>query len=280
MDNIILPECKLTTEEENLLKPVHLNATRRHSWCDSGQSNSDNATEARSGTSSARTVDSLTDELVSNIMGAVKKMNSEKMLPTHSASAISDTQEEHARREDAKHVEAKLSAVELLCLRLASLQFAALKTLNVLLTSSMFTELVLVADNYRNDYQQNDEESSRLQETVKSIMHNLVDMSIKQCKLKNIVNSAEFERAQSVLHFIYRKRQNQDDFELPSAVHSSVSLETGESLNKRLPRGVFRKVPSVAAHTSATNSNVTASGRSMRILKPPSSLSSLFSLCK
>lgn len=258
MGEIILPDCKLTAEEENLLKPPQSREARRHSWCDAWNSNESTEPQPQSSATSMRTVESLTNEMVSNIMGAVKKLSTEKMMPTHSSSMISDIKEETTRRQDIKRIQTKLFATELLCLRLGSLQFAALKSLNILLTSSMFSELLFVAKNVRSDYQERNEQCGGLQETMKFIVHNLVEVSTKQCKLKNVVNASEFERAHSVLHFSYIKYKDQDHVEVLNVVPSTVSLETGESSNKQLSRRMLRRPPVPVAQSSASSSNSTS----------------------
>lgn len=147
-----------------------------------------------------KTMESLTNEMVSSIMGEVKRLSTEKIVASQSESAIKETKEIREKHElstlETKILRKKLLTVEGECLQLAFLQFAALKVLGVFLISTPLTQLLLA-----NDKKLKTEDI----DCIREVMHAVVDKSIAQCKLKKIISIAELERAETVLHLSYIK---------------------------------------------------------------------------
>ncbi|KRT81776.1 Regulator of chromosome condensation repeat containing protein, partial [Oryctes borbonicus] len=215
MQEIEFPEYKLTSAEQQLLKSDNHIIKRRHSsfanetWRSSSDSQIDShSSENRPG--QARTMESLTNEIVSNIIGEAKRLSTEKIVQTQSELTIKEVEDSmgsEANKIEVKILQTKLLNVEIQCLKLAFLQFASLKTLCSLLTSSKYSEIFLVSSNFQPT---SDGLNDELYESIKDIMGYLVDNSTKQCKLKNIVSVAELERAQTVLHSNYLKCRSEE----------------------------------------------------------------------
>ncbi|XP_018567016.1 probable E3 ubiquitin-protein ligase HERC1 [Anoplophora glabripennis] len=155
-----------------------------------------------------KTVESLTNEMVSSIMGEVKRLSTEKIVASQSESTIKETNELHNKQEvitsETKMLRKKLLDLEGECLQLAFLQFAALKVLGIFLISSPLTESLLI---------NNKESKTEDIDCIREIMHSIVDKSIDQCKLRKIVSISEMERAQTVLHLSYIKSRTSESTE-------------------------------------------------------------------
>ncbi|KAJ8960520.1 hypothetical protein NQ318_013805 [Aromia moschata] len=198
------PTYELTDDEEMLLnlRP----RSRKTSW-NNGENlrcNSDSQLHNQNA-ERPRTMESLTNEMVSNIMGAVKRISTEKLASSQSESTIKETSDSHgkcdARKLEAKLLEKKLLDLEGECLQVAFLQFAALKVLGIFLTSSAFTEL----------FQATGEARAADADCMREIMRSLVEKSVEQCKLKSVVGAAELERAQTVLHASYARYTSHEE---------------------------------------------------------------------
>ncbi|KAK9884642.1 hypothetical protein WA026_007479 [Henosepilachna vigintioctopunctata] len=148
-----------------------------------------------------RTMESLTNEMVSRIMGEVKRLSTEKIIGSQSDSTLKEISEldgtSNNNNLQLKLLEKKLLEMEGTCLKLGFLQFSALKALGVLLTSSSYSEIFLLNNS-------SDEKMVNLSE-IKDIMQFLAEKSVQQCKLKNIISIADLERIQTILHFSYTK---------------------------------------------------------------------------
>lgn len=213
VQEIDFPECKLTATEQQLLKSESHISKRRHSsytsetWRSSSDSQVGTHTENRPG---VRTMESLTNEIVSSIMGEAKRLSTEKIVQTQSESTMKEADDcinAQDNKLEIRILQTKLLNIEIQCLKLAFVQFASLKTLCSLLTSSKYSEIFLVSSNYKpSSSDLNDE----LYECIKNIMSFLVDNSARQCKLKHIVSVAELERAQTVFHSNYLKCRSEE----------------------------------------------------------------------
>ncbi|KAG5885881.1 hypothetical protein JTB14_019144 [Gonioctena quinquepunctata] len=198
-NEICMPSYDLTDEEQMLLNPDSARP-QKFPPADNLRCSSDSQLHNQGATERPKTMESLTNQMVSSIMGEVTRMSTEKITGSHSESTIKEGNDGQARN-NIDSVETKLLEKRLLnhegeCLKLAFLQFAALKALGVFITSFSFTELFLVDNKGRPE----DADLTR------EIMLALVDKSIDQCKLSNcIIKVSEIERAQSVLHFSYVK---------------------------------------------------------------------------
>ncbi|CAH1119370.1 unnamed protein product, partial [Phaedon cochleariae] len=249
-----LPSYELTDDEQVLLNPCPSKVQK----VDHFRCNSDSQIHTQNMTERPRTIDSLTNEMVSTIMGEVKRMNSEKISGSQSESTIKDGGVEEVERSESDHAEAKLLEKRLLdlegeCLKSAFLQFAALKVLGLFVTSNSFAELFVM----RDDVEAEDVDWFR------EIMRALVDKSIDQCKLNNITSVSEMERAQTVLHLGHIKCRSEEANSQPS---SSEHLP---------PPGVDgHPSNSFSAAGSSSNESCEASRRDM-LLRPPRASSSV-----
>lgn len=147
-DEITFPQCELSHREMQSLN-MNLkqnNLKRRHSL-----NSKTSITESSENTfdmdfpklMSARTVESLTNAMVSNIIGEVTRRESvEKNL-------IDQERETEGVEQDlqiARTAQQKLIKCENLCIKLSWLQLAALKSLAVLLGCNKFLELLLLTE--------------------------------------------------------------------------------------------------------------------------------------
>ncbi|KAJ8965419.1 hypothetical protein NQ314_004172 [Rhamnusium bicolor] len=259
------PTYELSDDEEMLLNP-HLTRSRKCSWnnSDNLRCNSDSQIHNQNATTERpRTMESLTNDMVTSIMGEVKRISTEKIAGSQSESTIKETNEGQSANE-ASHLETKILEGKLLdlegeCLQLAFLQFAALKVLGIFLTSTSFTELFLM----------NNKAKTEDVDCMREIMHSLVDKSVDQCKLKNIVSVAELERAQSVLHLSYTKCRSFED----NGCNTPIDRVPG---GENYPSNNFSSITLLneASGSSRTDfpSRPTTAKPSCSVPRPPSSL--------
>lgn len=215
-NEISFPIFELTDEEKVLL----YDANKRSSY--SGISSSDSHIQSQKISELPRSVETLTNEMVSNIMGEVRRISTEKFTGCHSDSIVNCVTESQ-RKSEAKYLETKLLEKKMLnlevdYLKLASLQFTALKVMGLIITSPLFKEQYFL-----NEIRRPDET-----EAIKKIMQAIVSKSIEQCKLRNIVTISEIERAQSIFHLSYTKSLFQKE-KFP--IYSKESLENCTSNN-------------------------------------------------
>lgn len=170
---------------------------------------------------SPRTIDSLSDEIVTTILVEGKRISVEKIVGTQSETTLLESNKFGYKLENnkLKQLKKKLLNLEGNFLKIAFLQFAALKTLGIFLTSNLLTELLL-AETTSHD-------------TLKKIMLALVDKSINKCKLHSIVTFAEFERAESIMHLNFVKAAIYE--RLTRSMASSEDSEAGQLDEARKP---------------------------------------------
>ncbi|KAK5649906.1 hypothetical protein RI129_000935 [Pyrocoelia pectoralis] len=254
IDEIKLPTIQLTPAEENLLKPENLHMEHFESWRDDWQPNSD--PQVPSNNNVVKTVESITNDIVSKIMCEVKKVSAER-ITTQKATTVNTTYEDAQKQaflQDAKQLKIKLLNIEGMCLRMSILQFSSLKVLNVLLTSGKYLDALLAniqfnkGDSVTSDAK---DKNKDVCSSIKEIMCSLVNKGTSQCKLKNIAHTMEFERAESVLHYNYIKccPENENDHELLTQCDTSSMECFSSTSSKRL------NVPSNSACTSSGVSN-------------------------
>nr|CAH7744976.1 unnamed protein product [Callosobruchus chinensis] len=202
-NEISFPSYELSEEEERLLNPY--TSKGKKSFGEGLRCNSDSQLHNQN-SERPRTVESLSNEMVSNILGDVTRLSAERLTASHSESTIKegieDPVEESKKDLKTRLLECKLLHLEDECLKLAFLQFAALKVLGTLITTSSFTDLFTISSSNL---------SSDTGSDMSEIMRALVTMSISQCKLPNIVSTADLERAETVLHLSYTKCKSLDD---------------------------------------------------------------------
>lgn len=150
-----------------------------------------------------KTVESLSNEMVSNIMGEVIKMSSDNTI-NQDVEVNEPDEEQRNQRELKIQLMLKLLNIENDSLRLAFIQCAALKTLQLLLTTNEFSQHFLIPCVFDKD------EDVEKTDAIKWIMLHVVNKSIQQCKSKSIVSVAEIERAESILQLNYVKCKSEE----------------------------------------------------------------------
>ncbi|XP_045467504.1 probable E3 ubiquitin-protein ligase HERC1 isoform X2 [Harmonia axyridis] len=250
-DEIKFPNHNLTEDEEYLLnneasktkKPqrkTNLTSPESLRSCSDSQISHQSNVDAQHAT--PRTMEALTNDMVSRIMGEVTRISTEKILGSQSDSTLKEMNENDngpgGNSFQLKLLEKKLSEMEGLCLKLTSLQFAALKALGVLLTSSTYSEIFLI--NYDTDKKQSETE-------IKHVIQFLAEKSVDKCKLKTILSLSEIERVEGILHLNYIKSR--------SVVNSNQSLgfEVSEVSNECEISNVDSSLQSDAGASSSRN---------------------------
>ncbi|KAF5282986.1 hypothetical protein FQA39_LY04857 [Lamprigera yunnana] len=235
MEELKLPTITLTPAEENLLKPENSNEKAANIKVDTWHSNSDSQVHNHSNDTKSylmKTVESITNEIMCNIMCEVKKVSTEKITSAQGTSAVNMTEDDldrEALRQDSKQLKLKLLNIEALCLRMSVLQFSAMKVLKVLLTSGKYLDAFLANNQINLNATNNldtEDIGENLYSAIKNIMSNLVNKSTLQCKLQNIIHMVEFERAQNVLHYNYLKSRIQNETDKESLIQKDSNCST------------------------------------------------------
>lgn len=260
-NEISFPSYELTENEELLLNPTESKSSTSSSGenlkCRSdSQLHNQNSTTER-----PTTVESLTNQMVSVIMGEVKRISTEKIKSSLSESTITDSSD-NLNKDVKKNIETKILERKLLdiedeSLKLAFLQFVALKVLGIFITSTSF------ADFFSTSAKTKPEDAVYMKE----IMHSIVDKSIDQCKLPNIIGVAELERAESILHLSYMKCRS---FEDRCISDNSADVES-------IPSNTFSN-PSLSAEAGCSSRNAPSAPVPLTnnlMVRPPSSLNLL-----
>ncbi|XP_076258464.1 putative E3 ubiquitin-protein ligase HERC1 isoform X2 [Rhynchophorus ferrugineus] len=204
-NEISFPVYELNEEEEDTLLAPDI---KKREWMPNETMHSNTDSQIGYKPQTPRTVETLTNEIVSNIMGEVKRINSEKITNSHSDLASRDQNGDASKKindnnEENDELQRKFAMMEDKYIKLTFLQFSALKALGSFIMTTQFTELFLI----------NDAKSPENRETISKIMHCIVDKSIDQCKLKNIISMADAERALNVLHMGYIKAKNEGELD-------------------------------------------------------------------
>lgn len=191
-NEITFPVFELTVEEKRLLNDRNKKSSSM-SLC------SESRLQPQKQSELPRSVETLTNEMVSDIMGVVRsKIKTETITESLSDSNVNFCNENQKKMAEkcfqAKLLEKKMLNLENEHLKLAFLQFGALKALGLFVTSPIF----------REQYFTNTKELG-VSHSVKTIMLAIISRSIDQCKLRNVISLAEIERAQTVLHLSYTK---------------------------------------------------------------------------
>uniref|UniRef100_A0A6P7FL74 HECT-type E3 ubiquitin transferase n=2 Tax=Diabrotica virgifera virgifera TaxID=50390 RepID=A0A6P7FL74_DIAVI len=227
-NEISMPVFDLTEDEQLLLYP---NRAQKHPVPEQLRCSSDSQIHNQNPNDRPRTMESLTNEIVSSIMGEVKRLSTEKVAGSQSESKIVDGGDaktiDDSEALQTSLLEKRLLDLEEETLKLTFLQFAALKVLGIFITSSSFTELFL-----SNATTQSDDI-----DCLRKIMNAVVEKSIDQCKLGHIIMTADVERAQSLLHMSFIKsRTSEETKNIPQNVgdleNSAISLPVTNPLNE------------------------------------------------
>ncbi|XP_050295909.1 probable E3 ubiquitin-protein ligase HERC1 isoform X2 [Anthonomus grandis grandis] len=252
-------------EEEMLLltrKKSNVGDTVQHSNSDSQLNNGRGARQ-----DSPRTVEHLTDELVSNIMNEVTRIASSRsetvLRDEPNADAMKKILEVDVREdEEQSMLERKCAAVEEKFVKLAFIQFSALKTMAAFLMTSTFTELFLI----------NNQKSAEETDCIREIMYYIVEKSTEQCKLKNIISLADTERAMTVLHMNHLKNKGKCDPDNANTPMFESMLSPG---NESTNRGSESSVNQPGCSTSTQEMPTISRGlkrHRLRLMPPPSAL--------
>lgn len=209
-NEIKMPHYHLTAEEEKLLLP-EVRGGKDHKKTGMLYSSSDSQMCTSKKVVSAKTVETLSNEMVSNIMGEIKKMSTEKIVQNDPS--LSGSEEDQQKQEETKRqLVVKLLNVELECLQLAFLKCAALKTLNLLLTTNEYSQHFLFPSVFDKDStHENGTTNIDKTDVTKWIMSNVVNKAVQQYKHRNVTSIAEIERAESILHLNYIRCKSEED---------------------------------------------------------------------
>ncbi|KAL3277276.1 hypothetical protein HHI36_012626 [Cryptolaemus montrouzieri] len=257
-NEVKFPSCKLTEDEERLVNREYMKAKKSFrkdslSNSDSMRSSSDSQIPHQSNIefqNTPRTMESLTNEMVSRIMGEVKRLSTEKIIGSQSESTLKEMNDDGTSASNdlqLKLLEKKFLEWEGICLKLGFLQFAALKALGVLLTSSSYSELFLI--NNSNDKLSNSEE-------IKGIMQFLAEKSVEQCKLKNIVTVTDMERILTIFHLSFTKNRSLETNDKVTFESTDISNEADVS-NKLSSCHLLGEVAGCSRNNVSSNVNNT-----------------------
>lgn len=193
-NEISFPVFEFSDEEENIL-----NAESKSGNEEMMDSNSDSQVNVKPPQDKrvSRTVETLTNEIVTNILDEVTKITSSQSEQVSREDQNSDVVKNLNSNTETLVLQRKFASIEEKFMKLAFLQFSALKTLGCFIMTSQFTELFLV----------NDRKTPQETDCLREIMYSLVDKGIDQCKLKNIITVADAERAMSILHMNHVKNK-------------------------------------------------------------------------
>ncbi|XP_057655201.1 probable E3 ubiquitin-protein ligase HERC1 isoform X1 [Diorhabda carinulata] len=236
-NEISLPVFELTDDEQLLLHPQN---QQKQFTVDHMRCSSDSQLHTQNPNDRPRTMESLTNEMVSSIMGEVKRISTEKISISQSETKIVDGGDGKTL-DDSENLQTNLLEKRLLnleeeTLKLAFLQFVALKALGIFITSSSFTELFL----------SNAKAKAEDIECMGKIMHALVEKAIDQCKLGNIIMVADIERAQTILHMNYLKNRSFEEkkplpHNIPTVENSAISLSNSDTTSEGVNNNDSRK---------------------------------------
>lgn len=204
-NEIKMPQYYLNADEEKLLLPDNLFKDRKPPAFHNCSTECTTDPQICPKRVLAKTVESLSNEMVSNIMGEVIKMTSENTNNQSTEVDLNEPDEEKRKqREMKRQLMVKLLNIENQCLRLAFLQCTALKVLKLFLTTNEYSQHFLFPSVYEK------EETAEKCDVIKWIMSHVVSKSIQQLKLKNIISIAEIERSESILQLNYVKCKSEE----------------------------------------------------------------------
>lgn len=202
-DEISFPLYEFSDEDETILNAE----SKRSGNEEMVHSNSDSQVNVKPPQDKrvSRTVETLTNEIVTSILDEVTKIassQSETLLREQNSDVVKNLDS----NTETVELQRKYAAVEEKFMKLAFLQFSALKTLGCFVMTSQFTELFLV----------NDQKTPQETDCLREIMYSLVDKGIDQCKLENIITVADAERVMSILHMNHAKNKCEADESIKS----------------------------------------------------------------
>ncbi|XP_068081364.1 probable E3 ubiquitin-protein ligase HERC1 [Anabrus simplex] len=267
------PPCELTLAEMELVSSQPP-PQRRHS----------------STPSVARTVESLSNEMVSSIIGEVTRRGSVERLMETKPSEEEVTKDTIA----ARAANGKLLECEVVCLRLAFLQLAALKTLATLLSRGQYAELLLIphaslSSPVSKEEEPNEalkeeacmQEEQSLRRTLTRIMRYLVQRSVEPCRLRSLVSISELERVQTVLHSKYTKAKAEEGLHISETETKIRSLTSSREVCQTPQDNAQDGGGPRAPHNAVTTrpNSLSRIVRSISPLRPPRSLPLAMALC-
>ncbi|KAK7862054.1 hypothetical protein R5R35_011478 [Gryllus longicercus] len=294
---LTFPMCDLTMAELELVNPTPVPPPapqRRHS--------------TTSSITMTRTVESLTNEMVSSIIGEVTRRGSaDRLTGEHRTKDLED----EASTKDmtaARAANIKLLECEVVCLRLAFLQLAALKTLATLLSCGRYAELLLVPHTIptsplhkevQNDGQTEQQVPSEVEETknepamqeeqalrtaLQTLTKFLVQKSVEPCHLRNLVSIGELERVHTVLHSMYMKAKAEECFHISETETQIRSLTSSREIahapqENSQENGVPRAAHNAVSASPSSLSRIVRGIAPHPPVQPPSTLPLAVALC-
>lgn len=195
--NTSLPEFIFSPNEQKLLDWGYtIYKNRKYKYCDSEiLNNSQNNSFIKQLTH--RTVESLSNELVSNIIGEVKRLSFEKTSTSKLESVVTQQIGQIENEcEKFKELFLKLLKSEMKCHQIMAVQFAALKVLNIIFSNMQFLNKFIFC-------KETDEIDNSKFKKIEEIIQNFVNVATSPYKKKYVTSVCELERIQSVLHMNY-----------------------------------------------------------------------------
>uniref|UniRef100_T1HDJ6 Uncharacterized protein n=1 Tax=Rhodnius prolixus TaxID=13249 RepID=T1HDJ6_RHOPR len=228
------PETNLTPAEEELLSQSDSNDSKDSNSISTSVNNSETVS---SGSGCSRSVESLSNQMVTNIIGEVTRRGSGELTP-HTSEELEE------RRRFRWGVVGKLLECEDRTLKLSMVQLAAIKTLATLFSSSVYSDLLLDSAGGKNSPLYKDElteESNKeeqpfeldesLKDMLRYILRCFVERSIQHLDMPWLKNRHDLERVMTVIHSNYVKSKAEHQHRLPQLEARVKSLDRARRFN-------------------------------------------------
>ncbi|KAE8748468.1 hypothetical protein FOCC_FOCC004763 [Frankliniella occidentalis] len=291
---LVFPECETNSEELKIEEDIKIDKPQ----LDVSISDIPGQTATQPLKPTARSVETLTNQMVFNIIGEVTRRNSAELLEGLSSSqpTSQDTSVCTAPAE-VKIGEQKFLNCEAISLQVAFLQLAALKSLSAFLNSSQYLEMLLVPSSTSSCAEENfsmgedcckmKEElitELKLKEALRHILNGLVNKSVEVCHFRQLASVRDLERIQAIFHQAHMRSCANETFAITDVetkirsvvssrdssniTHSSNDPTSDDSL-LRSQRATHNSIQDPPPSTLASGSLVAHSPSSP--LSPPSS---------
>ncbi|KAF6207949.1 hypothetical protein GE061_016398 [Apolygus lucorum] len=207
-----LPECHLTPEEEEVIS----------------RSPSDPEEFTRKNQCFSKSVESLSNQMVTSIIGEVVRRGSIELTPQSSEDLDAQRKALDSNVAARWSVNGKLLECEDKTLRLCMINLAAMRTLATLLSCNKYSELLLdpttLPPPYLKEMKEEDEKSKKeddleseriLRETLRYVLRCFVERSVKRFSQAWLNNVKDLERVVSVMHYSFIKANSEHHHRVP-----------------------------------------------------------------
>ncbi|KAJ1527946.1 hypothetical protein ONE63_007879 [Megalurothrips usitatus] len=289
---LTFPECETNSEELKTPEDAKIDKAQ------SDETSSDSGSQLSSQPSkpTARSVETLTNELVFNIIGEVTRRNSSELLEGVPSTQQPQEPATSVTPSVVKDDEQKFFECESVSLQVAFLQLAALKTLSAFLSSSQYLEMLLESSaatmpteiklSAGDDCCKKEElimSESELKGALQHILNGLVNKSVEVCHFRQLASIRDLERIQAIFYQAHMRSFASQPFtitDVESKIRSgnakespTVTQSSNESLDEcslRAQRATHNATSEVSS--TALSSGPLASNSPSSPLSPPSSL--------